>query len=288
VSEQDKWEMSPDQYMKFKFVKRQDGIYVCLVTGLYGTNTYLYSPEELKKHLGGIITSFLWQIRNGVPIDSAAASMSTAIAQEKPTAIELQVDEEFLAEDELLVNRAMELYKRHLPKALSGAMDQHVAETVYRALKEHSGKGSFEFTGTERELINILVQFASASLKRRVEARGRGGSEPEWTPERAEALLAAYEAGLQMFKDAKLVYKQNKHREDWKAQVKLAQKELPDHFIELLSSDKKNAEPSSLALTYAAKKMKVLPGEYLRKILTKARKIRVRRQDDESSALNIS
>ncbi|MDT5060012.1 MAG: hypothetical protein QOH63_471 [Acidobacteriota bacterium] len=276
MSEQDEWEISPDHYMKFKFKKRRDGIYVCLVSGLYGTNAYLYSPEELKKHLGGIITTFLWQIRNGAPIDSAAAFTSAATAPEKSTVIELQVDEKFLAEDELMVNRAMELYKQHLPKALAGAVDQHVEETVYRTLKESSGSGSFEFTSTERELINVLVQRASASLKRRVEARGRGGSEPEWTPERAEALLAAYEAGLQVLKDAKLVYKQNKHREDWKAQVKLAQKELPEHFIELLSSDKKNAEPSSLALTYAAEKMKVLPGEYLRKILTKARKARVR------------
>jgi hypothetical protein len=273
VAEKDDWKVLPDQYMKFKFVKREDGINVCVVTGLYGTNTYLYSPEELKKDLGGIITSFLWGVRSGSPIDFGA-SLAASNDQGQAVDVELHVDEEFVAEGELLVDRALELYRQHLPYALAESVDQHVEEIVYRVLKEYSGKGSFKFTGAERQIINTLVRRAATSLKRRVGARGPGGSEPEWTLERAEDLLTAYEEGLQMLKDAKQVYKQNKHRGDWKEYVRLAQQNLPEHLIDLLPTTDKNSEPGNLALRYAAEKMNVASGEYLKKILTKARKSR--------------
>jgi hypothetical protein len=229
----------------------------------------------MRRQFGGIITSFLWNIRNGKPIDfEGLKDIAASIDPSSSYEIILDVDREFLEEQDKIIEGALKLFEEHLPSALAGIAEQHYAETIFRALREYSGRGSYVFQASESELIKELIKHLNRWAKRRLDARPPGGSELTWTTERAEALLLYYESGKERLRDAKTLYKQNKHRKNWEAVIKTAHPELPESIISSLASPGKNSEPNYLALVYAARVLEVKPGEYLKKVLTRARHTR--------------
>jgi hypothetical protein len=273
---------------KSKFQVLPNGLNEHTVKTPYGTIVYTYSPSMLNGILRGILTKLLGRIYYGAPIEFNRLIESAE--DEPPYRLIFNIDEEFSTAKEKYSTTAMALLKEQAPELLIEASEQLILEVIFRTLTESEELPSPIINSKSSQLLQLLIQHINQRVKQRVNARTPGGRDPEWTPERREAFLAQYETALIVFRDAKRIYRQNKRlvcpqntsappREKWDAMVSIAHPELPDDLIKQLRSQSKNAEPSQLALEYSARIFNVEANDYLKKVLTRARRTRRTKQD---------
>jgi hypothetical protein len=261
-----------DELMKSKFMVGPDGTNVCAADTRYGTLMFFFRPERMEEIFGGFIADFLWQVHHGRPLDLDAIKTACGVSPDLKIEATVDVDQDFGRECERWVGRAMEFFRKHLRGMLTEVVEQHIDETIFRSLREQSGKGLYEFKARESKLIDALVKNHRESLRQRMAARGRGGSTPwKWTDGRKAELLELYESSLKMMREAKRIYKQNRHNAKWPRMVQAAYPEFPEDLITRLSGTGKDAEPNALALEHAASVLGVEINDNLEKVLIDAR-----------------
>jgi hypothetical protein len=248
-----------------------NGIHRHTIKTYYGQLFYLYFPEVIENQFRCIAGEFLWHVHHGQPLDELLAQIKEQAGAEFIDAT-VDMGQELSQECIQMADRAMALFKKGVQEMLAKSAEQYFVETLFRALREHNSQGSFVFNATETEMIKPIIRVFTKALKQRLEAPTAGGSEPEWTTKRQEAFLKQYELALATLKEAKRIYRQNKRSKQWNNIVKAAYPELPDDLIAQLGMGGKNAEPSRLALEYAAKLFGVEPSSYLEKVLASARR----------------
>lgn len=257
-----------------------EGVHAHVIKTYYGRLMYLYHPKLIENQFRCIASEFLLHVHHGRPLDELLAEIKEQAGTEFIDAT-VEMGQELSRECIQIADRAMTLFKKHVPKMLAESAEQYFVETLFRALRDHNNQGSFVFDATETEMIKPIIRVFTKALKQRLEAPTAGGSEPEWTTERQEAFLKQYESALAVMKEAKRIYRKNKRSKQWNNIVKAACPELPDDLIIQLRIGGKNAEPSRLALEYAARLFGVEPSSYLEKVLASARRARRKMADNE-------
>jgi hypothetical protein len=253
----------------------------------YGTIVYTYSPKILGGILRAIFTKLLGRVYYGSPLDFNDLFQSSEA--EPPYRYIFYVDEEFSSAQEKYSADALTLLRDQASQSLIEASEQMILEVVFRSLSESKELTSSILNSKSSELLQLLIQHVNQRVKQRVNARPPGGREPDWTSQRCEAFLEQYEEALDAFRDARRIYRQNKHlgdprsnKEKWYELVNVAHPELPEELIKQLKDGGKNAEPGVLALEYSARVFNVPVNDYLKKVLTRARRARRVKQDNQT------
>jgi hypothetical protein len=255
---------------KSKFEILPDGQHMHKVVTPYGTIVYTYKPEIMRSILSGIFTTMLGRAHFNKPLNFQR--LFETLEDEPPYEYLFTRDPELLAEKELHSEHAANLLLNQASPLLIEASEQLIQEIIFRTLRELQEQGQYKLNSKISELLKSLTSDIIERVKIRVNAPTQGGSTPIWTPERKEAFLVVYEDAFKTLKDAKDIYKRNKRRK-WKALILAEHPQLPDHFIDQLTTGK-DAQPNVIAYAYAAEIFNVACSDYLSKVVADARRRR--------------
>jgi len=158
------------------------------------------------------------------------------------------------------------------PHAIEHALLRVVLDPLSQLLAAMANQQPELFTVKSSDLLREFADFQHRLVKHDLGIPRPGGSAPTWTNEQKAEILACYEVFLINIKEAKRLWRQN-HKLNWRGIVKTAFPDLPDEIIESLPL--RGEKPSDLALNATAKKVGTVSIEYLKKLLTAARRARV-------------
>jgi hypothetical protein len=157
------------------------------------------------------------------------------------------------------------------PRVVEHALIRVVLDPLSQFLAEMANQKPELFTVKGVDLLREFADFQHRLVKHDLGIPRPGGSSPTWTSEQKAEILNCYESFLLDIKEAKRLWRQNS-RLNWRGIVKTAFPDLPDEIIESLSL--KGEKPSDLALEATASKVGIVSIEYLKKLLTAARRAR--------------
>jgi hypothetical protein len=134
------------------------------------------------------------------------------------------------------------LYLEYWPRKMEEAEDELLWEVLIKTA--HQYKLPPAVNGV-KELLREYERRSLARIKERLHLPKRGGSKPQFD---SSKLSEHYEQVYTRWKDAKLVFRQNRQR-PWRRMVQAAHPDLPEELIERLP----HFGPSHLAIEHAAR-----------------------------------
>jgi hypothetical protein len=157
------------------------------------------------------------------------------------------------------------------PRVIEHALLRVVLDPLSQLLAALANQQPELFAVKGADLLREFADFQHRLVKHDLGVPRPGGSSPTWTHDQKEEILACYEAFLINIKEAKRLWRQNSGL-NWRGIVKTAFPDLPEEIIERLPL--RGEKPSDLALDATAKRVGIVSIEYLKKILTAARRAR--------------
>lgn len=248
-----------------------DGSVLHTIKTLYATLTYSYLPKTMEAVLRGVFTELLGRLYFGKPIDLHGLIEISEEGQLYPSVF--TAFPELSADKERYSQYAFDLLQRQVQQILIEISEQIIQEVLFRTLRELKGQDLYVTKPDMTKLLDVLLGDIEKRIKQRINARRPGEKErgSYWTPERSQKLLLTYEKTLQTFKSAKRIYKQNKDTKEWKDKVRNMHPEI-SKFIDKLPDSLTSAQ--DLTYEYLVELYKVSTPNYMKKILTEARKQR--------------
>jgi len=157
------------------------------------------------------------------------------------------------------------------PRVMEHALLRVVLDPLSQLLAEMANQQPDLFVVKGADLLREYADFQHRIVKHDLGVPRPGGSSPTWTAEQKLEILSYYETALKSISEAKRLWRQNR-KLNWREIVKAAFPELPGDIVEKLPL--RGEKPSDLALEATAAKVASVSIEYLRKVLTSARRLR--------------
>ena len=238
-----------------------------------GALLYLYLREEMYQTFRAMFGRLLLAARFGGPVDFE--EIAKKVGADEPHDISIEVSQAFMDDAEACAQHALGLLDTLAPQLLVHASEQIVFEVFYRTMCDKRGLGCYQFQASEAELLKLFSEHTVKRLKQRVTPRKKPSRKLEWTPERCEEYLVAYEHALDVLQRAKAICQRNGD-DEWEKMLRAVFPDLPSRFYPRLQL-RGDGEPHELAREYAAELFGVNNTSYLKKVIQKAREARLRK-----------
>jgi hypothetical protein len=233
----------------------------------------MYAREEMHQTFWSMFCRLLLGARFGGPIDFE--EIAKKVGADEPYDISLEVSQAFVDDAEACTQHALNLLDALVPQLLVHASEQLVYEVFYRTMCDRRGLGCYQFQASESELLKLFSEHIVKRLKQRVTPRKRSSRKLEWTPERCDEYLVAYERALDVLQRAKSICQRNGD-DEWQKMIRAVFPDLPSRFYDRLQL-RGDGEPHDIAREYAAELFGVNNTSYLKKVIQKAREARLRK-----------